>query len=125
MESKLLGLIGGGRITRIILRGLSNRKALPDSVKVYEPNAETVNALRAEFPGIVITDSAVSTAEQEIIFIAAHPPVVVETLMAIKEYVTEKTMVISLAPKFTLGKMASLFPIKKVGQDDSKCHVSH
>lgn len=116
MESISIGFIGGGRITRIFLQGLSNKKALPESVKVYEPNAETVNALRTEFPGIVITDSAVDAAKQEIIFIAVHPPVVMETLMAIKESVAEKTIVISLAPKITLEKMATLLPTKKLAR---------
>lgn len=115
MESKSMGFIGGGRITRIFLQGLSNKKALPEkNVKVFEPNAETVKALQTSFPGVVSIDSVSEVAEQDIVFIAVHPPVVMETLQKIKDAAIEKTIVISLAPKITLGKMASVLPTKKL-----------
>jgi pyrroline-5-carboxylate reductase len=114
MKTKSLGFIGGGRITRIFLQGLSNKKALPENVKVFEPNAETLKALKTDFPGIIVADTATGAAEQEIVFIAVHPPLVMETLQAIKESVKEETVVISLAPKITLEKMASVLPTKKL-----------
>ncbi len=116
MKAKSIGFIGGGRITRIFLQGLSNKKALPESVKVFEPNAETLKALSADFPEIIAADSAAGAAGQELVFIAVHPPMVMETLQAIKESVTEETIVISLAPKITLEKMASVLPTKKLAR---------
>ena len=114
MKTKSLGFIGGGRITRIFLQGLSNKKALPENVKVFEPNAETLKALKTDFPGIIVADTVTGAAEQEIVFIAVHPPLVMETLQAIKESIKEETIVISLAPKITLEKMASALPTKKL-----------
>lgn len=114
MRTKSLGFIGGGRITRIFLKGLSNKKTLPESIKVFEPNAETLKALKTDFPGIIVADSATSAAEQEIVFIAVHPPVVVETLQTIQELIKEETIFISLAPKITLEKMSSVLPTKKL-----------
>lgn len=114
MKTKSLGFIGGGRITRVFLQGFFNKKALPESIKVFEPNAETLKTLVSDFPGIVAADSAPEVAEQDIVFIAVHPPVVMETLQAIKEPVSENTIVISLAPKITLGKMASVLPSKNL-----------
>ncbi|HPF51701.1 MAG TPA: NAD(P)-binding domain-containing protein, partial [Draconibacterium sp.] len=116
MKSKSIGFIGGGRITRIFLQGLSNKKALPESVKVFEPNVETLKALSADFPEIIAADSAAGAAGQELVFIAVHPPMVMETLQAIKESVTEETTVISLAPKITLEKMASVLSTKKLAR---------
>jgi len=116
MESKSTGFIGGGRITRIFLRGLSNKKALPGNIKVFEPNAETLKSLQTEFSGAVAAGSAADAATQDIVFIAVHPPVVMETLQAIKESVSEKTIVISLAPKITLGKMASVLSSKNLAR---------
>jgi pyrroline-5-carboxylate reductase len=43
-----------------------------------------------------------------------HPPLVMETLQKIKDTVTQSTVVISLAPKITLEKMASVLPTKKL-----------
>jgi len=116
MKSKSIGFIGGGRITSIFLQGLSNKKALPESIKVFEPNAETLKALSLDFPGIIAADSAAVAAAQELVFIAVHPPVVMETLQAIKESITEETTVISLAPKITLEKMTSVLPTKKLAR---------
>ena len=110
MKSRSIAFIGGGRITRIFLQGLSNKKALPPQVSVFEPNPETLKALQTEFEEVV----AASSVEEDIVFIAVHPPVVMETLQTIKETVTENTTVVSLAPKITLEKMASVLPTKKL-----------
>ena len=116
MESKSLGFIGGGRITRIFLQGLSNKKAIPENVKVFEPNAETLQALQTSFPEVVPAKSAADAAKQDVIFIAVHPPVMMETMQAIKETTTDSTIVVSLAPKITLAKMASALPTKKLAR---------
>ena len=109
-----MAFIGGGRITRIFLEGFSNKKVLPPKVVVFEPNSETLTALQNDFSEVVAAASVSEAAEQEIVFIAVHPPLVMETLNAIKEAVTENTLVISLAPKITLGKMASVLSSKKL-----------
>jgi pyrroline-5-carboxylate reductase len=114
MESKSMGFIGGGRITRIFLQGLSNKKALPENVKVFEPNADTLKALQTDFPGVIAAGSASDAATQDMVFIAVHPPVVMETIQLIKDAVTKATVIISLAPKITLEKMASILPTKKL-----------
>ena len=116
MESNSIGFIGGGRITRIFLQGLSNKKALPENVKVFEPNAEILKALQTDFPIVEAAGSAADAAGQDLIFLAVHPPMMMETLQAIKETVGESTVVVSLAPKITLEKMASVLPTKKVAR---------
>ena len=116
MKSKSIGFIGGGRITRIFLQGLSEKKALPEVVHVFEPNAETIEVLQADFPVVTAVTTAPEAAAQEIVFIAVHPPVVMETLQAIKDAMGEETLVISLAPKISLEKMASILPTKKLAR---------
>lgn len=114
MKTKSIGFIGGGRITRIFLQGLSNKKSLPETVHVFEPKAETLAALQAEFPLVTAVDTASEAAAQEMVFLAVLPPVVMETLQTIKDAITAETIVISLAPKITLEKMASVLPTKKL-----------
>jgi pyrroline-5-carboxylate reductase len=109
-----IGFIGGGRITRIILQGFRNNSILFDTVKVYEPNAETLGVLAADFPDIEMAETAELAAIQQLVFIAVHPPVVMETLQKIKNSVSESTIVISLAPKITIEKMATVLHTKKL-----------
>ncbi len=114
MKQKSIGFIGGGRITRIFLQGFSNKNALSGNVKVFDPNTETVNALCTDFPEIEKAETVADVAAQQLVFIAVHPPMVMETLQAIKEVVNASTVVISLAPKITLEKMAAVLPTQKL-----------
>ena len=114
MKSKSLGFIGGGRITNVFLQGFSNKNVLPQNVKVFEPNTDTLCALQKKFPQVTSATSSVEAATQEVVFIAVHPPVVMETLRNIKDVLSESTVVISLAPKITLEKMAAVLPTKKL-----------
>ncbi len=109
-----IGFIGGGRITKIFLQGFKNAGLGFESVKVFDPNAETLANLEKLFPEIEKAETAEAAATQKIVFLAVHPPVMMETLQAIKETVTESTTVISLAPKITLEKMASVLKTKKL-----------
>jgi pyrroline-5-carboxylate reductase len=58
--------------------------------------------------------SANEVATQDVVFLAVHPPVMLETLQTIKDAVNESSIVVSLAPKITLEKMASVLPTKKL-----------
>jgi pyrroline-5-carboxylate reductase len=109
-----IGFIGGGRITKIFLHGFNNAGIEFESVKVFEPNHETLEALVKAFPEIVKSETAGETAGQQLVFIAVHPPLVMETLQHIKDAVSAETTVISLAPKITIEKLASVLHTKKL-----------
>ncbi len=114
MKFKSIGFIGGGRITRIFLQGFSSKNALPKTIKVFERTDETFEALKVAFPTISKAASVSEAADVDLVFVAVHPPVVMEILQGIKETVSESTVVISLAPKITLEKMASVLSTKKL-----------
>lgn len=116
MESKSLGFIGGGRITKIFLQALANKQIKLSSILIYDTNSEVLNALKKQFPEVKITDSCQLAAAQEIVFIALHPPVIMETLEQIKASVTQKTQVVSFAPKISIEKMASKLATKKIAR---------
>lgn len=109
-----IGFIGGGRITKIFLQGFRNAGLKFESVKVFEPNADTLENLATVFPQIEKSETAAAAADQQIVFLAVHLPVMMETLQNIKVAVSESTTAISLAPKITLEKMASVLPTKKL-----------
>ena len=114
MKTKSLGFIGGGRITNIFLQAFVNKKAIFDSISVFDTNPKTLQALKLKFPFIQVLTSAPEAAKKDVVFLALHPPVIMETLEAIKEEVTGQTIFISLAPKITIAKMAAVLPINQI-----------
>ena len=106
MKTKSIGFIGGGRITKIFLQALNNKKAEFQSIVVFDTNAYVINDLQAQFPFITIGDLQ-KTAGQSTVFIALHPPMIMETLDKISETVSSQALVISLAPKITIDRIAS------------------
>ena len=113
---KSLGFIGGGRVTKIFLQGLKNKLNNFSQIVVCDTNLEVLNALQKQFPGIQITEDVSLSAGQEVVFIALHPPVIMETLDKIKVSMTENTLVVSLAPKITIDKIIEKLEIKSVAR---------
>ena len=114
MKTKSLGFIGGGRITKIILQAFVNKKAIFESISVFDTNPETNQALKLKFPFIQVLPSATEAARKDIVFLALHPPVIMETLEKIKADVTDQTIFISLAPKITIAKIAAVLPVNQL-----------
>ena len=111
--SKSIGFIGGGRITRIILQALKNRGQQLDNIMVYDVNRETCKRLNQDFPAIRISDIN-STCLRDIVFIALHPPVIIETLKLIKKVIRQETLFISLAPKITISNLTESLAHKNI-----------
>lgn len=114
MKTKSLGFIGGGRITRIFLQAFVNKKAIFESISVFDTNPEISEALKLKFPFIQVVNSVQEAAQKDIVFLALHPPVIMETLGKIMSDVTDHTIFISLAPKITIAKIASILPIHQI-----------
>jgi len=115
MKTKALGFIGGGRITRIFLQAFVNKKAIFDSISVFDNNPEVLHSLQQKFPFIEILEYASEAARKDIVFLALHPPVIMETLEKITGAVGEQTIFISLAPKISIEKMASVLkPVQQI-----------
>ena len=114
MKTKSLGFIGGGRITRIFLQAFVNKKAIFESISVFDSNPETLKELKQKFPFIEVLASAPDAAKKDVVFLALHPPVIMETLERIKDVITDQTIFISLAPKITIAKMTTVLPINQI-----------
>lgn len=114
MKTKSIGFIGGGRITSIILQALVNKKAIFESISVFDSNPETLQALKWKYPFIQTLTSEAEAAQKDLVFLALHPPVIMETLEKIRNVVGDYTILISLAPKITIKKIASVLPVIQV-----------
>ena len=108
MNTKRIGFIGGGRVTRILLEGWRRAQQLPASITVSDPNAETLTKLKARFPAIHTTPDNAQAAAADIVFLALHPPAMAETVSALKGALQPDSVVVSLAPKFTVAKLSGL-----------------
>ena len=102
---KSIGFIGGGRVTKILLQGFKNKNVKFENVIVTDTNPEVMANLKKQFPEIVAADAR-HAAGQDIIFIALHPPTVMDTLELIKNEIKKEATVISLAPKINLPKFS-------------------
>jgi len=114
MKTNSLGFIGGGRITKIFLQALANKNAEFQSIVVFDTNAEVLNALKLQFPQIKIAENLQQAASQSTVFIALHPPMIMETLDQIADTVSGDAIVVSLAPKITIEKIASKLKTKNI-----------
>ncbi len=106
MNNKSLGFIGAGRITRIFLQAFENRKFTPGKVVVYDTNDDVADNLVSRFPVVEKAGSLETVSDQDIVFIALHPPVIMETLEKISGAITGNTIVVSLAPKISIEKIS-------------------
>ncbi len=104
---KSISFIGAGRITGIILQALKNKNMALKNVSVYDTNALVLEQLKNRFPEIIVTDLK-TVSEKDIVFIALHPPVILDTLSEIKEYVNNESVFISLAPRIVIDKIATV-----------------
>lgn len=108
MLNKSIGFIGGGRIVKIILNAMKNKNNMPTNIYVSDSNNEVLSKLKKEFPQITISKENSKPAMCDYVFISLHPPVIVQILEEIKETLNPNSILISLAPKFTITKIRSL-----------------
>jgi len=108
MKTNTLGFIGGRRITSIILHAFENDGITFEKVMVTDTNPEVLNSLKLRFPNITVTnDNLQEVVHNELVFIALHPPVLLDVLTQVKDFVPKETILVSLAPKLTIEKMAA------------------
>lgn len=91
---------------RILLQGFKNKNVQFGKVVVSDTNPEVIAKLKQNFPEVEQVDAA-TVAAQDIVFIALHPPVIMDTLESLKNNFRPDSIVISLAPKINFTKLSS------------------
>ena len=116
MKTSSLGFIGGGRVTKILLQAFKNKNAQFSNIIVADTNKDVADNLKKSFHNIQIDNASVA-ATQDIVFISLHPPVIMDTLEQVKNQFKSDSVVISLAPKITIGKICyKLSQVKNVAR---------
>jgi pyrroline-5-carboxylate reductase len=103
-----IGFVGGGRVVRILLGGWNRAHRSLPQVVVSDADAGTRERLEAEFPSIVTTPDNREAAGQGFVLFALHPPAFPNVLGEIKESLSPGAIVVSLAPKWTMGRISGL-----------------
>ncbi len=105
MSINSVGFIGAGRVTRIFLKAFENRNFRPKRIVVYDTNEQVLGLLKSQFPDAETVSAPGEAASQDILFIALHPPAIIDTLDMIKGIISKRSIVVSLAPKISVAKM--------------------
>jgi len=109
MKELSVGFIGGGRVVGILLEGWRRAQRLPGTVVVSDCNVEPLNRLKGRFPEVrAAVETAGLAAEQNVVFLAVPPPVLAEVATSLRGTVGADSIVVSLAPKFTIAKLTQL-----------------
>jgi pyrroline-5-carboxylate reductase len=103
-----IGMVGGGRVSRILLAGWKRAHRSRPQVVVSDTDAGIRERLEAEFPSIVITADNREAARQGLVLFALHPPAFPDVLGEIKESLAPGAILVSLAPKWTMGRISGL-----------------
>jgi pyrroline-5-carboxylate reductase len=106
MKTLSIGFIGAGRVSRIMLAGWERAGLVPDRVLVYDKDAAVAGKLAASHRGRVeVCETLAGAAGADVVFLAVHPPIIMETLAAIRASLRPASLLVSLAPKLTLAAM--------------------
>lgn len=105
---KTIEFIGGGRITKIILRAFENVGITFEMVTVFDVNDEVLKAIKAKYPKVHVTSNTEEIAKSNLVILAVHPPMVMEVLAKIKGNLQADSILLSLSPKFTIEKISDV-----------------
>jgi pyrroline-5-carboxylate reductase len=107
MKDYTLGFIGAGRVTKIMLEGFKRAGKLPQQIVVTDLSRDGLDTLKRGFPSIdtVLNDNKKPCA-QDLVFLALHPPTMSAMIDDIRPFISQNTIIVSLAPKISIDKIS-------------------
>lgn len=108
MKEPTVGIIGGGRVARIILAGWNRAGRSLSGVVVTDVDAAIRLRLQEDFPSIEVSQDNRRAARQDLVLIALHPPVFPTVLGEIRECLSQTATLVSLAPRWTTGRIGEV-----------------
>lgn len=106
----IVGFIGGGRVTRLLLEALRRADGLPKQVVVYDPEGKNLERLSTIVGDRLVkadTNRAVAEAANWV-FLAVHPPIAAEVCGQIKSELKKDAILISLIPTIRLHHLSGM-----------------
>jgi len=94
-------------VARIILGGLEKAGRMPAKIIASDTNPDVLKRLQSGFPAIqAALNNNREAAAQDLVFLALHPPAIAGSLTEIKDCLKPSAILISLAPKLSIAKLA-------------------
>lgn len=117
MKTKSLGIIGGGRITRLLLHALKQKDMLPGNVVVADPNDDMKKQLQSvDATAIKCLSKNTDVLKVDILFLAVHPPVMKDVAAEISGKIDKNTLVVSLIPVLPMEKLSVMLGVTKLAR---------
>jgi pyrroline-5-carboxylate reductase len=107
MKECAIGIIGGGRIARIILTGWERAHRSISDVVVTDTDGAILERLHSDFPAIAVSRDNREAATQDVVLVAVHPPVFPTVLGEMREGLRQSGILVSLAPRWTMSRMCT------------------
>lgn len=108
MREPSVGIIGGGRVARIILAGWNRAGRSLSGVVVTDVDAAIRERLQGDFPSIAVSQDNRQAAGQHLVLIALHPPAFPTALGEIRESLPQTATLVSLAPRWTMSRIGQV-----------------
>lgn len=106
MKERTLGFIGGGRVVRMMLGGFKKAGRMPAEIVASDTNPDVLKKLQSVFPEVqALQNNNRKAAAQDLVFLGLHPPAVESCLADINDSLKPDAILISLAPKLSIGKL--------------------
>ena len=116
MDNRSIGFIGSGRVARLMVGGWAKSGAFNGSIVIFDKNPDATKPVMSLLPRKTsAVDSVAQAASCEVVILAVHPPVMMDTLAELKPFLADTAILISLAPKITISAMEKVLGgIKKI-----------
>jgi pyrroline-5-carboxylate reductase len=101
-----VGFVGGGRVARILVGGWCAGSTLPTVLQVHEPADGAYEQLRQVSTAVTRAPIA-DVAAADVVFLALHPPALLEVLPVVSASLNPAAMVVSLAPRIPLNVLTA------------------
>lgn len=106
MNSRSVGFIGGGRMTRILLGAWKRAGQWPDSVTVSDISKDVLESIKGQYPDVhTAGQENLKPAGCDVVFMALHIPQIGDALKEIKTALKPDAVLVSLAPKVTIARI--------------------
>ena len=111
---KQIAFIGAGKMASAVIKGLLSSKIFDkDSITAAEVNEETAQKARENFGIKVVKNAKDAIKNANIILVATKPFVVEELLEGIKNEITDKQLLVSIAAGITFEKIERILGSKQ------------
>lgn len=105
--------IGCGNMATAMISGiLSSGLATPDKIIATDISFQSRTALEAQYGISTTCNNAEAVKEADIVFLAVKPFVLETVISEIKDYVSENTLIVSIAAGKTIASLESMFQKK-------------